>query len=94
MARAIWHDAVLAESDDVTVVDGYTYFPKDCARWEVLAPSEHRSVCPWKGQARYYSVHLPNATNEDAAWEYPDPRPAAAAVRDRIAFWRGVRVER
>ena len=93
MARATWHGAVLAESDDVVVVDGYTYFPKASVRADLLEPSAHRSVCPWKGQASYYSVVVDGARNDDAAWEYREPKPAAAAVHDRIAFWRGVRVD-
>jgi uncharacterized protein (DUF427 family) len=90
MARAVWHDAVLAEGDDVVVVDGYTYFRTSDVHWELLEASEHRSACPWKGEARYYTVHAAGATNPDAAWEYAEPKPAAAMVRDRIAFWRGV----
>lgn len=93
MPRATWKGAVIAESDDAVVVDGYTYFPRDAVHPELLAPSDHTSVCPWKGQASYYAVVVDGQRNPDAAWEYRDPKPAAAAVRDRIAFWRGVRIE-
>ncbi len=93
MARATWNGAVIAESEDVVVADGYSYFPRDAVRPDVLAPSDHTSTCPWKGQASYYAVLVEGQRNPDAAWEYRDPKPAAAAVRDRIAFWRGVRVE-
>lgn len=93
MPRATWNGAVIAESDDVVVVEGYTYFPRDAVRPDVLAPSDHTSVCPWKGQASYYAIVVDGQRNPDAAWEYGDPKPAAAAVRNRIAFWRGVRVE-
>lgn len=93
MPRATWNGTVIAESDDVVVVDGYTYFRRDAVRPELMAPSDHTSVCPWKGQASYYTVVVDGQRNPDAAWEYRDPKPAAAAVRDRIAFWRGVRVE-
>ena len=93
MARAIWNDTILAASEDVVTVDGYTYFPRNAVNWEHLKASDHRSVCPWKGQARYYSLHVSGATNPDAAWEYPEPKTAAAAVGDRVAFWKGVRTE-
>ncbi|MBA3670618.1 MAG: DUF427 domain-containing protein [Gemmatimonadaceae bacterium] len=93
MSRATWNGAVIAESDDVVVVDGYSYFPRDALRPAVLAPSDHTSTCPWKGQASYHTVVVDGQRNPDAAWEYRDPKSAAAAVRDRIAFWRGVRVE-
>lgn len=94
MTRAIWNGAVVAESNDGIVVDGYTYFPKTAVRWELLQPSEHRSVCGWKGEASYYTIQVNGATNPAAAWEYVNPKPAATAVKDRIGFWRGVQIER
>ena len=93
MARASWNDTIIASSDDVVTVDGYTYFPKDAVRWEHLVESARTSTCPWKGQANYYTVTVGGATNADAAWEYRTPKQAAAAVQDRIAFWKGVNIE-
>lgn len=92
MARAIWNGAVLAESDDVVVVDGYSYFPRDAVNFDLLVESPHTSVCGWKGRARYYSVVVDGAENRDAAWYYPTPSVAARKVDGRIAFWRGVRI--
>lgn len=94
MARATWNGAVVAESDDVVSIEGYTYFPKEAVHWELLEPSEHRSTCPWKGQANYYSINVDGAVNADAAWEYRTPKNGAEAVSDRVAFWNGVTVER
>jgi uncharacterized protein (DUF427 family) len=31
--------------------------------------------------------------NADAAWYYPDPKPAAASIKGHVAFWKGVKVE-
>ena len=93
MARATWNGAVIAESDDVVVVDGYSYFPREAVRAGVLEPSAHSSMCGWKGQANYYSLVVDGERNADAAWEYREPKPAAAAVHGRIGFWRGVKVE-
>ncbi|MDQ2667323.1 MAG: DUF427 domain-containing protein [Gemmatimonadota bacterium] len=93
MPRATWNGAVIAESEDVVMVEGNSYFPRGSVHPENLAPSSHTSVCPWKGLASYYAVVVDGQRNADAAWEYRDPTPAAAAVRDRIAFWRGVRIE-
>lgn len=93
MARATWKGAVIADSADVIVVDGYTYFPREAVRWDLLERSEHRSVCSWKGEANYYAVRVNGALNPAAAWEYAEPRPAAAVVKDRVGFWRGVQIE-
>lgn len=92
MTRAIWNDTVIAESDDVVVVDGYHYFSADSVNAELLVPSEHTSVCGWKGTARYFTIVVDGAENRDAAWYYPSPSRAAARVADRIAFWRGVKI--
>ena len=94
MARAIWEGIVLAESDDIVEVDGYTYFPEDAVRWQHLKPSEKKSVCGWKGTARYWDISLNGNVNTDAAWNYAEPKPAAQIVKSRIGFWRGVQIER
>ncbi len=93
MPRAVWNDQVIAESDDTVIVEGNHYFPPEAVNEELLQPSEHHTVCPWKGVASYYDVVVDCEVNAAAAWYYPDPSPAADAIKDRIAFWRGVRVE-
>lgn len=93
MARAIWKDTVLAESDRTVTVEGNHYFPPDAVRREHLRPSTTHTVCGWKGEASYYDVVVGDETNKDAAWFYPTPKEAAANIRDHVAFWRGVRVE-
>ena len=90
--QAIWRGTVLADSSDTVLVEGNHYFPADSVRKEHLEPSDKTSVCPWKGTARYYTVRVGGERNPDAAWYYPDPKPAAAQIRDRVAFWRGVEV--
>jgi thioredoxin len=92
MIRAIWKGAVLAESDDVVMVDGFTYFPRDSIDPAVLVDSERTSVCAWKGRAEYYTIEVNGQQNRDAAWYYPNPSLAASNVADRVAFWRGVKV--
>lgn len=93
MPKAIWNDEVIADSDDTVVVEGNHYFPLASVREDVLVPSDTHTVCPWKGKASYYSLRADGNTAADAAWFYPDPKPDAKAVRDRVAFRRDVRVE-
>ena len=90
--KATWNGAVIAESDDTVVVEGNHYFPADAVNAALLRPSDTTSNCPWKGTARYYSLHVDGADNFDAAWYYPDPKPEAESIRGRIAFWKGVTV--
>ena len=91
--KANWKDTVIAESADTVVVEGNHYFPPESVRQEHLTPSTTHTTCPWKGEASYYDVVVGDDINGDAAWYYPDPKPAAAEIKDRIAFWRGVTVE-
>jgi len=84
---------VIAESDDIVTVEGNAYFPADALRPEVIRPSNHTSVCPWKGTAHYYSLEVDGASNPDAVWYYPEPKDAAANIRGRVAFWKGVQVK-
>ena len=94
MVKAIWEDTVVAESDDTIEVDGYTYFPQVAIKWELLKPTEHQSVCGWKGTANYWSLDVGGQVNPHAAWGYREPKTSAAHVKDRVGFWRGVRIER
>ncbi len=93
MPRAVWNGVVLAESDDTVVVEGNHYFPPDALHEKFFTPSEHRTRCGWKGEAHYYHVEAGGEVNRDAAWYYPTPLPAAEEIKDRVAFWKGVRVE-
>ena len=92
MVKAIWNDMVIAESTDTVVVEGNHYFPLDAVTGGVLTPSQTTSVCGWKGTANYYSLEAGGKTNTDAAWYYADPKSAAANIKNRVAFWKGVKV--
>ena len=92
MVKAVWNGATIAESDDTVVVEGNYYFARDAVDASLLRPSDAHTICPWKGTASYYSLEVDGAENRNAAWYYPEPKPAAAEIRDRIAFWKGVEV--
>ena len=91
--KASWNGAVIAQSDDIVLVEGNHYFPQNSLNRSYLTFSNHKSSCPWKGQASYYSLVVDGTMNQDAAWSYPDPKPEAESIRGRVAFWKGVKVE-
>lgn len=93
MPRAIWRNRVIAESENCEIVEGNVYFPAESVRRAFLEPSPTTTVCGWKGTARYYSIAVDGARNPDAAWFYPDPKPEAARIKGRVAFWRDVVIE-
>jgi uncharacterized protein (DUF427 family) len=92
--RAVWNGIVLAESDETKVVEGNHYFPPESINREYVRQSQYHTVCPWKGQASYYDVEVDGQTNRNAAWYYPTPSDAARQIRDHVAFWNGVKVQR
>ena len=94
MPKAVWKGIVLAESDNTEVVEGNHYFPPDSINQEYFKESSTHTICPWKGVASYYDVHVNGDINKDAAWFYPSPKPAADSIAGYVAFWRGVKVER
>ena len=91
--RAVWNDAVLAESEETIVVEGNHYFPPGSLDRRYFEGNEQTSVCPWKGTAAYFDVVVAGERNPAAAWTYPEPKKAAADIADHVAFWHGVQVE-
>ena len=65
-----------------------TYYlpPSDVAR-DLLRPNARRSLCEWKGQARYFDVVIGDEVLPAAVWSYPDPTPAFVAIADYLAFY-------
>ncbi len=92
MPQAVWNDAVLAESEETIVIEGNHYFPPRSLAREYFRESDAHSVCAWKGTASYYDVVVDGKVHEQAAWYYPQPKPAAAEIKDHVAFWKGVKV--
>lgn len=90
MVKAVWNGVVIAQSDATVVVEGNHYFPREAVSPECLGASTTTTVCGWKGTAHYHTIIAGDAVNPDAAWYYPEPKAAAAQIKDRIAFWRGV----
>jgi uncharacterized protein (DUF427 family) len=93
MAKATWAGKTIAESNATVEVEGNQYFPLESVGKNFLKPSDHTTICPWKGTAHYYHVEVDDRKNENAAWYYPEPKPAAAEIKDRVAFWKGVHVQ-
>lgn len=82
-----------ASSEEVVNVEGNAYFPLDSVPQGVLQPSSTTSVCPWKGVASYYDVHVDEQVIPDGAWTYRHPLPLARRVKGRVAFWKGIEVD-
>ncbi|WP_267246011.1 DUF427 domain-containing protein [Streptomyces sp. PR69] len=93
MLRAVWNGTVIAEAPRTVIVEGNHYFPPESLNRQYFTPSRARSLCFWKGVARYYSIEVDGLVNRNAAWYYPRPSPLARRIKGHVAFWQGVRVE-
>jgi uncharacterized protein (DUF427 family) len=94
VAKASWAGKLVAQSDACVVVEGNQYFPPESVNRQFLEPSDHTSICPWKGTAHYYHLVVDGMRNKNAAWYYPHPKEAAKEIQGRIAFWKGVSVQK
>lgn len=92
--KAIWNNLIIAESDDIVNVEGNSYFPVESVKKEYLRESQSHTVCPWKGRASYYNLEVDGNINKDAAWYYPEPSELAKGIKGRVAFWKGVKIEK
>ncbi len=93
MPKAIWKDQLIAESSATVLVEGNHYFPPQDVKQEYLVETDHRTQCPWKGEAHYYNLVVEGETNENAAWSYPEPKEKAVHITNHVAFWKGVSIE-
>ena len=85
---------MIAESNETQEIDGNVYFPESSLKREYFRPSTTTSTDPTTGQKRYLTVVIDGQDNQDAAWYYPDPKPAARRIKGYVAFWRGVEVQK
>jgi len=92
--KAIWNEKIVAESEDTLALEGNHYFPESALKREYFRPSAEKTSCFWKGDASYFDVVVDDQVARGAAWYYPDPSPKAQRIKGRVAFWRGVRVEK
>jgi uncharacterized protein (DUF427 family) len=89
--KAIFNNVVVAESDDTVVLEGDHYFPEAALKREYTSFSNHRTS-DWRGQARYLSLLVSGELKTDAIWYYEAPNEAAAQLKGRVAFARGVQI--
>ena len=85
--------SLVATSDDIVTVEGNAYFPLSSVPAGVLHPSGTTSVCPWKGVASYYDVHVDGQVVLDGAFTYRHPLPLVRRIKGRVSFWKGIEID-
>lgn len=63
------------------------YIPREDVRMDLLQASAHRTHCPYKGDASYFSLKAGEKSAENAVWSYATPYPAVAEIAGRLAFY-------
>jgi uncharacterized protein (DUF427 family) len=90
--QAIWNNRIIADSDDVIVVEGKHYFPFEAINHQYLEKSNSTVECPRKGFARYYTLSVNGDNLTDAAWSYTEPKANPKPIHGRVAFTQRVQV--
>ncbi len=85
--------AVLGESSRaLELVEGdyppVIYFPREDIATAFLEPSQTRSHCPWKGDAKYFTIIAKSGAIEDAVWSYENPKEGMEQIKDHLAFYK------
>lgn len=91
--KALWNNKVIAETKETVLIENNHYFPPEAINEKYFKKSATHTSCSWKGVASYYKIEVDGKINEDAAWYYPNPKSAADALKDHVAFWKGVEIK-
>jgi uncharacterized protein (DUF427 family) len=63
------------------------YIPRADADMSLLIRTARATICPYKGEAAYFSLSADGRTAENAVWTYETPHPAMAEIKDHLAFY-------
>jgi len=63
------------------------YIPRTDADMSLLKPTDHRTHCPYKGDANYFTIDAGGRSSENAVWSYERPFPAMAEIKAYLAFY-------
>jgi uncharacterized protein (DUF427 family) len=92
--RVVFNGEVVAESTRAKRVIETShpptyYIPEVDIRTEYLIHTSRKTVCEFKGVARYYSIEVNGKRVENACWSYPEPETGYTSIKDHYAFYAG-----
>ena len=90
--RVTFNGEVIADTRDAIKLEesGYTtvyYVPRQDVKMQYLARTEHRTYCPFKGHASYFTLSLRQRKAQNAAWSYEQPYDELSVIREWLAFY-------
>ena len=85
-------DRIVADTRDALVLREASYppvqyIPREDVDMTLLAPTDHTTYCPYKGDCGYFSIPLGGERATNAVWSYEAPYAAVAAIKDHLAFY-------
>ena len=63
------------------------YIPREDVDMTLLERTSHRTHCPFKSDANYYTLTVDGRVAENAVWTYEEPYPGVGAIKDHLAFY-------
>jgi uncharacterized protein (DUF427 family) len=89
--RVRWNGKTVADTTDALLLHeasypGVRYLPRNDVDMTLLTKSPHRTRCPYKGEANYFSLSADGQTTENAIWSYETPLPVAGQIAGYVAF--------
>ena len=90
--RVSFSGKVIAETTRALVLSEASYAPvfyiaREDVDMSVFTRSEHRTHCPYKGDASHFTLDVSGNRAENAAWSYKRPYPAMREIEGRLAFY-------
>lgn len=90
--RVQFNGEVIADSERALIVhetrhDPVIYFPREDVRFDRLDRTQHRTFCPFKGDASYWTLRVGDRSEPDAVWSYEDPFEQVAGLKDYVSFY-------
>ena len=90
--RVTFNGKVVADSKRALVLQEAAYkpvfyIPREDADMSAFKATSHRTHCPYKGDASYYSIRVGDRVSENAIWTYEQPFPAVGEISGRLAFY-------
>jgi len=87
--RVTFHGEMIADTRDAVALEEGSYpvvyyIPRKDVRMDLLERTSHRTHCPYKGDASYYSIQDGPA---NAVWSYEQPKEDMLAIKDLLAFY-------
>ncbi len=91
--RVVFNGETLARSERALLVcetghEPVYYFPRNDVRMDLLEKTNHRTRCPFKGEASYWTLRAGERSSANAAWSYEAPIEEVAGLAGYIAFYR------